>query len=391
MKIRRKWFSLPLLLVYPFFIIAMIATIFIFIFSPSDQDPIYIGLIDQDQSQETQMVVELIETTSQFGDVIKITPMNEEEAIRGIEENQLSSYIIFPENFTNDLYTGVSVNLNIIGNPNQPVKSHLVKELIDSLTRHISTSQANILTINYYAKELGIDQSTRRDILFEQFKEFLFYTLGKDNILNEEKLENIVTTSPLHYYSLASWFIINSIWLLLLYSFFYQEETTRMRHRIMLYGVTKLQQIIARVVISVIIGFLLMAASFSGLNYLLNMELVWDDYTKIGSIMLLYSVHFLFLLALIELLIPSQKLRLLLQILMIICLLLISGVVIPTIYLPLTVQYISSYLFSYQAFYWLNEILFHERIFVDYLPLILTALISLFALIGVSLWKEKNR
>src|SRR5699024_6790829 len=152
--LKRKWMSLPLGLLYPLVIIGLFATILIFIITPSKDDPINIGLIDHDQSRERQVVMKLMETKTQFRDTINIFPMNEENAISKMKNNQLSSYIIFPKEFTNDLYTGHSVDLEITGNPNQPIKSQLVKELIDSITRHISASQANILTINYYASEL---------------------------------------------------------------------------------------------------------------------------------------------------------------------------------------------------------------------------------------------
>src|SRR5699024_10223301 len=111
----------------------------------------------------------------------------------------------------------------------------------------------NILTINYYASELGMDENERQTLLFEQFNEFLFYTLGKDQILKEEELENIATTSPIQYYGLAGWFIITTAWLLLFYIFFHQEDKFKIKQRMKLYRVTELPQIIAKIVVSFVI------------------------------------------------------------------------------------------------------------------------------------------
>lgn len=390
-NLKRKWISLPLLLIYPLILIGLIVLIVMALITPTEDDPVTIGLIDHDQSQETELLVELIETTPQFGELVQITPMSEEEAIRGIKKNKLSAYIFFPDDFTNDLYTGQSTELGIVGNPQQKVKSELVKELIDSLTRHINTSQASILTINYYAAELGMPSSDRSDLIFEQFKDFLFDVLGKDTLLKEEQLDNIVTSSPLNYYSLAIWLIINTIWLLLLYTFFYQEENDRLEQRMMLYGVTKLQQISARVVVTSVISSILMILSFVGLTQLLNIDPVWSDYIKVICLMLLYSFCFLFLLALIELLVPSQKLRLMIQIILTMGLLLISGAIVPTIYFPLSVQDITPYMVSTLLFDELRDVLLNDRLFVDYLPLSLITLTALFILVGIALWKEKNR
>src|SRR5699024_5318420 len=255
-KLQRKWISLPLLLLFPILIITMIAVIFIMLFTPSETNPIKVGIINYDESQETEMVIDLLESTSQFGEVIQISAMDEEEAKKDIDDNLLSAYIIFKENFTNDLYTGNSVEIPIVGNPKEPVKSLLVEELFNSIARHIAASQANILTINYYANELGMNKNERQTLLFEQFQEFLFYTLGKDQILKEEELENIATTSPIQYYSLASWFIIATVWLFLFYIFFHQEDKFKIEQRMKLYGVTELQQIIAKIVVSFVLTFL---------------------------------------------------------------------------------------------------------------------------------------
>src|SRR5699024_3258881 len=91
-----------------------------------------------------------------------------------------------------------------------------------------------------------------------------------------------------------------------------------------------------------------------------------------------------------EVIIPSQKLSLLIQSIMTIFLLLLSGAFVPTIYFPITVQEISNYLFSNQAFYWLTEILIHERFYIDYIPLLFMTIAGLFVLIGISRWKERT-
>ena len=389
-KLQRKWISLPLLLLFPILIITMIAVIFIMLFTPSETNPIKVGIVNYDESQETKMVIELLESTSQFGEIIQVSAMDENKAKKYIDDNMLSAYIIFKKNFTNDLYTGNSVEIPIVGNPKEPIKSLLVEELFNSIARHIAASQANILTINYYASELGMDENERQTLLFEQFKEFLFYTLGKDQILKEEELENIATTSPIQYYGLAGWFIITTAWLLLFYIFFHQEDKFKIKQRMKLYGVTELQQIIAKIVVSFVITFILISITFVGLILILDSEFMLSDYIKVLAIMTLYSILFLTGLALIEVIIPSQKLSLLIQSIMTIFLLLLSGAFVPTIYFPITVQEISNYLFSNQAFYWLTEILIHERFYIDYIPLLFMTIAGLFVLIGISRWKERT-
>ncbi|PAV30429.1 ABC transporter ATP-binding protein [Virgibacillus profundi] len=389
LQLRRKWLSLPLLLLFPILIVGLVAGLIITFITPDDSDPIYVGLVDNDQSKETQLVVELIDQSSQLSSFIQINKMSEAEAANAIKKDELTSYITFPNNFTNNLYQGEPVKLPIVANPNRSTESYLVKELIESITRHISASQANILTINYYAKELNIDDDIRNDLLFEQFKEFLFYTIGKDKIINEQEITNNATASPIHYYGIASWFIILTIWLLAIYNFLCKENTIHIKQRMRLYGITDRLQITARMIVSLLITMLFSACFFAILNHLLEWNLILEDYVRISFLLLLYSIIFLTCLAIIEVIIPSQKFRLLGQSFLTGLILLVSGAIIPTIYFPVQIQQFLPYVFSFEALSWLQEISLNDRLYADFYPLLIMSVAGLFLLYGISIWKER--
>src|SRR5699024_6893535 len=93
----RKWYSLPLLLFFPILMIASILVIFMAYFSPGEEEAIRVGLVDIDQSEETQLVVQLFEESSQLGSFIQLESMDENKAKRAIDANQLSAYIAFPD------------------------------------------------------------------------------------------------------------------------------------------------------------------------------------------------------------------------------------------------------------------------------------------------------
>lgn len=388
-QLMRKWLSLPLVLLFPIIIIGLVITLVITLFIPPEDEPIQLGIVDLDQSEETTIIVNMITESSELSEFIIINRMSEAEAIEKIEEDQISTYITFPENFTYHLYEGQSVSLSVMGNPNQVTDSFLIKEFLDSITRLISAAQANILTINHYAKELEMDIEERHDMLFDQFVDFLFYTVGKDKIIDQNNMSNYATASPIHYYSLASWFIVIIVWLLLIYNFLHKEETVRMKARMKLYGVTELQQQFAKMFVTLIT---ILPLAFSGLvilNQLLDFQLDLEDYLRIMMVLFMHSSLFLICLALIETVIASAKLRLLVQSLLTFLLIIASGTLIPTIYFPLSLQEFLPYVFSNEGFHWLQEVILNERFYVDYVPLLFMGLIGLFIFIGCSLWKER--
>src|SRR5699024_562361 len=163
------------------------------------------------------LVTEMITNESGANEIIKIKNMEEAEAKNKIDKNELSSYIIFPDEFIKKLYDGVSVEVEVVGNPQRTVESEMTKELIDSLMRHINTTQANIILLNKRAKELNMPQDEKQAYLFNQFTSFLLYTTRKDKALNKEEMTQHQNTSPINYYAVVVWFIVSIIWLFIIY------------------------------------------------------------------------------------------------------------------------------------------------------------------------------
>lgn len=391
LQLRRKWLSLPLLLLFPFLLIGLVTVIIVSYFSNLEENPLQIGLVDLDQTTETEMVVSLLEQSSQLGDFIHMKQTSEQKAQTAIEKDEFVSYILFPESFTKKLYYGESVVVTVVGNPNRQLESFLIKGLVDSAARHISASQANILTINHFAKQLDLDTKTRNEIVLAQFNEFLLYAIGKDQLLDQNKLTNNSTTSPIKYFGIAGAFFVITMWTVMVYLFLYKEASNELQTRMSLYGVTDFQQIVARIIVTVLITSLLGVLLFIGLNYSLSISINTASYGKLILFIVLYNLTLLSFLALIEAIVSSQMLRLTVQILVTSLLLLASGSLLPAIYLPLYIQDILPFIFSNQVFYWLEEIMLNGRNYVEFIPIILTLVVSFLLLIGASFVKERVR
>src|SRR5699024_7265650 len=88
-KVWRKWYSLPLLLLFPLIIIGLLAMIAASFLTQEEEEAIQIGLVDLDESEETQMVNELLSDTEELGSLLEITPMSEEEAEEKIKKDEI--------------------------------------------------------------------------------------------------------------------------------------------------------------------------------------------------------------------------------------------------------------------------------------------------------------
>src|SRR5690625_892902 len=116
-QLKRQWLSLSLLLLFPSILIGISIFLTDTYLLPSEEKVIEIGLDDLDKSKETELVTEMITNESDANEIIKIKNMEEAEAKNKIDKNELSSYIIFPDEFIMKLYEGISVEVDVFGNP----------------------------------------------------------------------------------------------------------------------------------------------------------------------------------------------------------------------------------------------------------------------------------
>lgn len=390
-QIKGKGYMLPLILLFPVALIAAVMILIMTFFDVDDDSAIQLGVVNEDQSKETEMIVEILEEASVFGPFLEIEAMELASAKERIEENEISAYLLLPSDFTTNLYEGYPVTMSVTGNPEQQMESNVVHELINSVMRHIETSQANILLVNEYAKKVDMDDNTRSELVMDEFMRTLLSVAGKDKIITEDTVENYSTTSPLHYFVLSSFFITVTIWLLVMYHFLYRDEASRMKERMRLYGVTQLQQITARIIVTLSMTALFAVAAFIGLVKLVDFDLYGEDIVRITLIFILYSVFYLVLLAICEMLIQAPRIRLLVHTLCTILLIGLSGALIPSIYFPLYIQDLLEYVPTYEALFWLQEIMLNERLYADFDQLIMYGIGSILVLIMLAVWKERVR
>lgn len=390
-QIKRRGFILPLILLFPVVLIGAVIILILTLFDVTDQSPIQLGVVNEDQSKETEMIIDILEETSEFGPFMQIESLDRENAQTQVEANELSAFIVLPEDFTTNLYEGYPVIMSVTGNPQQQMESNVVHELINSVMRHIETSQANILLVNEYAKKVDMDNETRSELVMNEFMRTLLSVAGKDKVISEDTVNNYSTTSPLHYFTLSSFFIIITIWLLVIYHFLYRDEANRMTDRMRLYGVTQLQQITARIIVTLGVTAVFAILAFIGMIQLIGFDLYGEDIARIALICLLYGGFYLIGLAILELLIQAPRVRLLAHSFYTIILIGLSGALIPSIYFPLYLQDILTFIPAHEALFWLQEIMLNERLYADYEQLLLYGGGGLCLLILLSVWKERVR
>lgn len=388
-QLKEKWATLLLLFLFPICLIGLLLALVAGLIVPAVNEPIRVVLVDEDGTKESKLFIRLLEETASDNQFLGIVSMTRESAEQLMEQAEISAYFSFPKGFTSSLYVGEAVTIPIVGNPSKPIESQVVKELVESMSRLLATAQANILTINDYAKKVDMPSDEREEMLFRQFMDFTLYTLGKNKLLDEVVITNVATSSPRHYYILAGWFTLLSVWLLSFYIVVGKEEHASMLVRMKLLGVTGWQRVFARILVSLFGGLALAIIMFSVILQFNEYNLYALDYIRFGLFSTIYALLLLIGIAMIDVWVSSRKIVLLLQSLFVFFVIFTSGALIPTLYFPQAVQGILPYLFSYESMNWMVDIILEERNYANFTRLTVTAGMGLVLLWISTISKER--
>lgn len=386
---QRKWKSLPLLLFFPLLIIGFLIMGISSFFMQSDEDPIQVGLVDHDQSEETELIIRAFIEETDLNNFIEITSLQESEASKRIEQDELSAYVLFPEGFTTDLYKGKSIEIPVHGNAKRTLESQLTYQFVRSITRLIETAQANILTIYSFAQDLPMEEDERTNILFDEFKEFFFYTINKDDILQDEVLQNKATFSPVKYFSMAALFFTSIVWSLLLYVTLYKETTANLLSRMKLYGVHASQLVHGRIFVAYICSLVMTTGLFFSMKPFLFQQVDVVSNGKIIGLFALCIGIFLLGLAIIDQLFSSMQFRFSFQLIYTTICIIGSGAILPRMYFPMYMQSSLDWFFPAYTFDTLLHITIFDGVFVSYGPLWILSAIAIVLYISISYWKER--
>lgn len=386
---RRKWKSLPLLLLFPFFIIGFLLVGIVTFFMPPENQPLQVGLVDKDQSQETELVIHAFIEETDLANFLQVVAIKEEQAEELLHNKEINAYIMFPEGFTKDLYHGQSIEIPVIGSEQHMLESQLIYQFVRSITRLIETAQANILTIYAFAEELPMEEQARTDILFDEFKEFFFYTINKDEILRDDVIQNRATFSPIQYFSMAGFFFTSLVWSFLFYVTLYKETSPNLITRMRLYGVKASQFVHSRIIVAYLYSFVSTLLLFLIIRIIFFSSL--DTSTTIQMVGLFSLSMFIFILGLacIDQLFTQMQFRFTVQLLYTIACVILSGALLPRMYFPLSFQPALDWMFTTYTFDNLLHIGVFDGIFVSFIPLWISLSGLVIFYCGISLWKGR--
>lgn len=388
-RLRRKWLTLPLIFISPIIFIILLLWMLSSLISFDDGEAMPIGLVNLDESDETSMIVSALANSGELADGLEIQEITQETAEEMIAADALVSYIIFPEQFFTKMMRGKSSELEVAGNPDRQLESYVVSGVIDTVVRHIQNSQANILTINHYAKEFGMPEEDRQALIIKEFTNQFIQVLSSHTLMNEYQTSQNISTGYV-YFVVNGMFIIITLWIYIIYTALVRDVNDKLADRMKLMGATHLIQGFSKVLVT---GTIITAISSILIFIMMQLGVFNIVFENILRVIVLLTLHIFIttvVLLIIDWVIPSFKASMVIQLVTLLLILLFSGSIIPRIYFPIYLDPLFNYIYSYQALNWTEEIILNTRFTLQIDILMITLAVFTLMLIVIGWLKERR-
>lgn len=278
----KKWYLFLYLLAMIVLIIGAIA----FVNNQQQREELLqLGIVDQDQTKETQMILTTIGEGKEFTEQFKLKALKENEAEKSLNSKKIDGYIVFEKGMTSAFYKSGELPIRVYTYDETTVQSIVIRQLADSVYARLMLSESGILTYGKLAGKPSDEQ------LLAMMMDLLFVGLDREAAF---KVEEVKTYDLGKYVMISAYFIAIFFLYWMLSTILKMNQSPALQKRLKLYPNVQMKLLIARNILSFIYTFILTSILTLATASLFDIATYNIGYLIVAIMSLLLSLFILF-------------------------------------------------------------------------------------------------
>ncbi|MCE3022120.1 ABC transporter permease [Staphylococcus pasteuri] len=315
----KKWYLFVYLLLI---IIALIVTLTTIQHINKNESNFTIGIVDKDQSKETQLILGSVGKGSNLGKNVSLKKYNENEAHQLLKQQKLQGYFVFDKGMTKVFYKNGRLPISVYTYDKQSTKSVVINQLTHSVYDRLMLSMGGILSFSHLA-----DKPSDQDTLMTM-TDMLFTGLNRTGSFDYESIHIYDTGS---YYVVTGYLFSIFVLCLSLFTVLKMNQESALKERLQMFHFSFEKLTLVSGFISWFYTLLWSAIGFVWIQSALHSAFRTYNWPTV-AIQLVYLVTILVLCLIIIDLVSKSWLNLLLKVSLSILIIGFSGITIPTIF-----------------------------------------------------------
>lgn len=290
--------------------------------------------------------------------VCQLHYLSKGEAWQKLETGEIEAIIQIPENFYEDVYSGVNTPATLYIPVDSALNTKVFCELLSQAVSMLQNSQAGVYAVLSMARdqETRMDRSAMGDFLA---REYALEILKRDKAFEETVLSATGELETKEYYFLTALLLV-LLFTGLLFGFLYKERNRAVEEKLAMYGLNKKRISLAKILtmasvlwMLALVIYLLSWSIFFVMDWKW-LPLRWQVFPGLGLLSLALGAWFHLLFSLGGRTMQSVVNILGVNLLMVLC----CGLILPAAYFPETIQRLGRVLPLYEWSQYMQKLIF---------------------------------
>ncbi|MDK9864635.1 ABC transporter permease [Staphylococcus sp. IPLA37010] len=338
-----------------------------------DDSKFRIGVVDRDQSTETALILKSMGNGTNLGKDISIKRYNKQEAHQLLKARKLEGYYVFEKGMTKSFYKNGNLPISVYTYDKQSTKSLVINQLTDSVYNRLMLSMGGGLAYTSL-----VEYAEKEDTML-LLTDLLFTGLNRTGGFDYQPVQIYDTAS---YYVITGYLASIFIFALSLFSILKMNQVTALKSRLSMYHFSFEKLTLIRSLFTLFYTSIWAAV---GLFWMLNVlpnDFESYNWSTLVIQLIYYTLMLIIWLTIIDL-ISFKWMNYILKSILSLVILLLSGLIIPTIYF----KHLFNGIFTTQPFSFVTnqmlEIILNNYILETPLMFYISLLLSFVVLIFV--------
>lgn len=316
----KKWY----LIAYILLLFLAVLAVMIGVNQVNEKDQAFtIGIVDKDQSKETKLILNAIGDGQSLGNDLSIKHYNEEKARQLLSKKKIDGYFVFKDGMTKAFYKNGELPIVVNTYDKQSVESIIILQLTDSIYSRLMLSMGGAMSYT------SLYPSASENELLTMMTDMLFTGLNRSGSFNDEPIKVFDTFG---YYTISTYFVSIFFFFFSIFSILKMNQKDALKERLSMYHFSYEKLTIVRGVFSLFYTTLWSILGLWVIIHFLKPEFEMYNIWQI-SLDIAYYLVMIFLVFLFIDIAFRNILNYLFKVLLTLVILLLSGTVIPIIYL----------------------------------------------------------
>lgn len=167
-----------------------------------------IGIADEDDTEYSGLLVTYFDDNEVFNSYMSVVRGTEAELEKSFEDGIVDFYVVIPKGFTENLVHIDNMPIKAVINSSDKTKSVLFKNLLESYSDYIVSTEINCQALYEVMKNEGFDSSDVSSTNVKISYELVFTALGKDSFFERKEIERFEGISLVNYYVYSALILI---------------------------------------------------------------------------------------------------------------------------------------------------------------------------------------